>query len=261
MDSVPAFLIYGHLLTRLLYGVAPYLVAVVTVLTPLVVGCAYAARPASHDYHAQLVTYTSEWLAVDPALNPERAVPLLALNGRPLGPKLDDVSFCELAARGAAVVEGATYRVVGTAREPQVFCGRYFSRLHRKQPVGAGALSRSRFERIDWPHGVGVLDYKLEPWRTVAADRLRFAPGTLLLLDALIGRELVAGQPHDGLVMVTDSVEEARGDTLAVYAGVQTAAKSQSDKSMPSLPAVTQLRIVRDPVIIARWHARLRIRD
>lgn len=175
---------------------------------------------------------------------PEGTIPLLDLEGRVLGPRFEEGPFCDLAAQGSAVIDGATYRVVGTGRAPQAFCGRYYSRLHRKQPVAAGALSRSRFTRIDWPYGLGAKDYKLVPYRSAAAQPRRFPVGTTLFVPALRGLALpsgTAGTAHDGYLFVADLREGAHDGGVALFTGLRAAALSGS---MQELFVVTDARVI-----------------
>lgn len=169
-------------------------------------------------------SYRLEAVRPDPA----GAIALLDVHGRALGPRLDEAQFCALAAAGAAVIEEqgrrATYRVSGTGANAQAFCGRYYTRLNRKQPVAAGALSRSRFERIDWPHGIGAHGYRLQPGRTLAAGARGPAFGTVLHAPALVGWILPDGSVHDGYLLVADAREDLADAALALYLGVSGAA-------------------------------------
>ncbi|MEO7405180.1 MAG: hypothetical protein ABIU95_16080, partial [Burkholderiales bacterium] len=166
---------------------------------------------------AVVSTYTIA--AVIPAADATN--PLLDEAGRPLGPSLDDGQFCDLARAGGGVIGPATYRVVGTARTAQIFCGRYYSRLHRKQPVSAGALGRARFARIDWPHGIGARDFRLVPGRSVAAGELGWRVGTVFFVRALVGTALERDDVHDGYLVVTEAREDLGRDDLALFLGVE----------------------------------------
>lgn len=150
----------------------------------------------------------------------DASVPLLDLAGRALGPRLDEPQFCDAAARGTAIIGGATFQVAGTARAPQVFCGRYYRRLHRKQPVAAGALGRSRFERVDWPYGLGAGPYKLVPWRSIAAPASVVAIGRALYSPQLRGLALPDGSVHDGHVFVADVRAAGERPELDLFVGL-----------------------------------------
>lgn len=208
-------------------------------------GSSSATRAADDPHRVRLGRYTVAAIAESPP-GAADAVPLLDAAGAALGPRLDVAGFCTLAAQGAAVVGGATYRVSGTGREPQAFCGRYFSRLNRKQPVAAGALGRSRFERIESPHGIGLLDYRLVPFRTVAADRLAYPAGTVLFARALAGRD-VGGRPHEGYLVVTDSIDGPHAHEIALYIGVEGRGAAPF-----GLPDTIEITVVTDPERIER---------
>ncbi len=137
----------------------------------------------------------------------DAAISLRDVDGIAFGPKLSDGQFCELAAAGSGVIGDATYRVVGTSRDPSANCRRYFSRLARKMPVAAGALGRSVFEKINAPHGLGAERFRLVPWRSVAAAR--FTLGTVLFIPALRGQRIDLERQHDGYVFVADRLGDA----------------------------------------------------
>lgn len=150
----------------------------------------------------------------------DATIPLLDAQGARLGPVLDEGQFCELAAAGAGVIEGASYRVVGSARAPQLNCRRYFSRLARKMPVAAGALGRSVFVRIEAAYGLGARDFKLVPWRSVATAA--FPLGAVLYLPSLRGQTIAPGRIHDGYVFVADVLGDAPRDRIALLVDAAT---------------------------------------
>jgi hypothetical protein len=165
-------------------------------------------------YLLNVRVYSLEPIVPDPGYG----VPLLDVDGAPLGPVLPQPQFCALAARGSGVIGRATYQVVDMGPVPQAFCGLYFPRLQRRQPVAAVNLSRSRFIRLDWPFGLGALDYRLVPGHTAAAAR--FDIGTVLFAPALRGLPLGDGSVHDGYLVVGDAVENRSRDDVALYAGL-----------------------------------------
>jgi hypothetical protein len=154
--------------------------------------------------------------ATSPVILPEAdaAIPLLGANGQTLGPVLSDGQFCELAAAGSGVIGDATYQVIGTAREPQANCRRYFSRLARKMPVAAGALGRSVFQKLNTAHGLGAARLRLVPWRSVLASQ--FPIGTVLFIPTLRERAIDGEQRHDGFVFVADRLGDAPFGRIAL---------------------------------------------
>jgi hypothetical protein len=193
--------------------------------------------------------YTVAPLIPDPA----GTIALLDRDGRALGPRVDETQFCDLAARGAGVIGQATYRVVGTGRVSQAFCGRAFSRLARKQPVAAGALARSRFERIDWPHGIGAQGYRLDPGRTLAVSARGPAYGTVFFARALVGWRLLDGSEHDGYLVVADGRDGLDADALALYLGVE-------GRSLAAPPAKFAIERAEDASAAERARAAQRLR-
>jgi hypothetical protein len=144
----------------------------------------------------------------------DAAIPLRDVHGQRLGPILSDGQFCELAAAGSGAIGNATYRVVGTSRDPQANCRRYFSRLARKMPVAAGALGRSVFQRIETPYGLGAERYRLVLWRSVAAARFKL--GTVLFIPALRGWQIDGPTTHDGFVFVADRLGDAPASQMSL---------------------------------------------
>lgn len=175
-----------------------------------------AAPPAARLRDARMIEFTVHRVVpIVPAA--DAAIPLLDASGARLGPLLDDGQFCELADAGAGIIDGASYRVTGTARTPQVNCRRYFSRLARKMPVAAGALGRSVFIRIETAHGLGARDFKLVPWRSVATAA--YAIGTVLYVPSLRGWPIGPDRTHDGFVFVADALADAPDGRVAIVTG------------------------------------------
>ncbi len=185
----------------------------------------------------------------------DATIALLDLDGRALGPRLDAPQFCDLAARGAAVIADATYQVAGSARESQVFCGRLYTRLQRKQPVAAGALGRSRFERVDWRYGLGAERYKLVPWRTLAAPAGLASIGQALAVPALQGLVLPDGTIHDGEVFVADRLEPGAEPRVELFIGLE-AQRSAAERALGAIGAIVGVqRLSAAPAAAARLRA------
>jgi hypothetical protein len=177
-------------------------------------------------------------------------VPLLDVRGAPIGPVLTPPQFCALAARASGVIGQSTYQVVDIGPVPQTFCGLYFPRLQRRQPLAAVNLSRSRFVRIAWPFGLGAYDYRLVPGHTAAAAR--FDIGTVLYAPSLRGIRLSDGSTHDGYLLVGDGADDGGRDDLAIFAGLAGAEALPAGRLPPSLEAY----VVRDARLRAAVHAR-----
>ncbi len=192
----------------------------------MVAAMAVAGEPAHADHDTftfeaprapPAAAYAMSLVAISAApLEPDAdaSIPLRDENGHALGPKLSEGQFCDLAASGSDVIDGATYQVIGTGRHAQANCRRYFSRLARKMPVAAGALGRSVFRRIDAPHGLGAGRFRLVPWRAVAATHLKAGRG--LFIPALRGRPIHYATVHDGYVFVADRMGDAPRHQLSI---------------------------------------------
>jgi len=189
--------------------------------------------------------------SVDPIV-PEAGygVPLLDVRGAPIGPVLPPPQFCALAARASGVIGQATYQVVGMGPVPQTFCGLYFPRLQRHQPLATVNLARSRFARIAWPFGLGAYHYRLVPGHTAAAAR--FDIGTVLFVPVLRGLRLGDGSTHDGYLLIGDAADEHGRDQLAIFAGLA----GNEVLSGKGLPSSLEAYVVRDADLRAAVRAR-----
>jgi hypothetical protein len=213
---------------------------------------ALLAAPAELDalphHRFTLRPYTVEAIVPEPG----HGVPLLDPEGMPLGPVLPQPQFCALAARGSGVIGPATYQVIDMGPVPQAYCGMYFPRLQRRQPLAAVNLSRSRFVKLDWPFGLGAYDYRLVPAHTAAA--VRFDLGTVLFAPALRGLRLADGSIHDGYLLIGDAAEDRAREDLALYAGL---AGAGAPAAAP-LPPQLEVYEVRDEQFAAPARARYR---
>jgi len=68
------------------------------------------------------------------------------------------------------------------------------------------------------PYGVGAFGHQLVPFRTIAADRKVFAPGTVFFIPGLVG-VTVGGARHDGYVFFGDVGRAVRGHHIDVFTG------------------------------------------
>jgi len=199
----------------------------------------------------QLHPYTIAPIVPEPGY----AVPLLDRQGRALGPALPPAQFCALAARGSGVIGHATYRVVDTGPLPQTYCGAFFPRLQRRQPLAAVNLARSRFVRIAWPYGLGAYDDRLIPGHTVASGR--FAAGTVLFAPALRGWPMGAEPSHDGYLVVGDDTQQPRQERLELFVGLSGA----EVHPLNNWPAWLEVYVVDDSSLAASAWVRYRHPD
>ena len=74
----------------------------------------------------------------------------------------------------------------------------------------------------DAPFGLGSFGYRLVPFRTVAADRKVFAPGTVFFIPGLVGVNFDnsgASEVHDGYVFFGDVGGAVRGKHIDFFTG------------------------------------------
>ncbi len=74
----------------------------------------------------------------------------------------------------------------------------------------------------DAPFGLAAFGYRLVPYRTVAADRKIFAPGTVFFIPGLVGAKFDdsgSAELHDGYVFFGDVGGAVRGHHIDVFTG------------------------------------------
>ena len=147
----------------------------------------------------------------------QEGMPLLSLNGTPLGPKLSKLQWCQAAMEGSVQVffEGVwrTYNYAGSAGTVQVDCTEYYD-----HPVG-----RTRFTLARGPFGDGVRSYILVPFRTIAVDPAVIPYGSVIYIDAARGLPFVLSdgseRRHDGYFFAGDTGGLINGNHIDVFIG------------------------------------------
>ena len=82
--------------------------------------------------------------------------------------------------------------------------------------------ARRAKRQTDAPFGLGTFGYRLVPFRTVAADRRVFAPGTVFFIPDLVGVNFDnsgASAVHDGYVFFGDVGGAVRGNHIDFFIG------------------------------------------
>ena len=82
-------------------------------------------------------------------------------------------------------------------------------------------VGRGRRQK-DAPLGLGAFGYRLVSYRTVAADRKVFAPGTVFFIPGLVGAKFDdsgGAEVHDGYVFFGDVGPAVRGHHIDVFTG------------------------------------------
>ena len=181
--------------------------------------------------------------------------PLLTKAGDELV-RLNKTQFCDAALQGTvSIQEGGvrrTYNYVGMGTEIQD-CRWFISADRRHEPFAA-ALGKSRFMLTDAPFGLGVSNYHLVPYKTVAVDPKLIPYGSVLFIERAVGIPYsVDGVQyiHDGYFFAGDKGGAVTGNHIDVFTGVGNArAFTFVDKEdAAGQPITFDAVIVDDPAI------------
>ncbi len=149
----------------------------------------------------------------------ENGYPLLDGNGKPLGPILSRVDWCNSAMEGSVFVlddnnSGVTYNYFSETGPSQVDCSDMFDI----------DVSTTRFRLANGQYGDGVEDYKLIPYRTIAVDPNKFSYGSVIYVPAARGNKIILPDGnvtyHDGYFFAGDTGRAIIGKHIDVYIGV-----------------------------------------
>jgi 3D (Asp-Asp-Asp) domain-containing protein len=139
-------------------------------------------------------------------------------------------------------------RDLGQLKQVHLWATQYYVR-HAKLPKDA-------------PFGLGSFGYRLVPFRTVAADRKVFAPGTVFFIPGLVGVKFDnsgASEVHDGYVFFGDVGGAIRGKHIDFFTG--STRKNPAPNIITSTPKIGfAAYIVTDQNLIGRLrrlHSRL----
>ncbi len=75
---------------------------------------------------------------------------------------------------------------------------------------------------VNAPFGLGVDDYKLVPYRTLAVDPKVIRVGSVLYMPALDGVHLPNGEIHDGFVFAHDEGQSIKSNRIDVFVGFES---------------------------------------
>lgn len=150
--------------------------------------------------------------------------PLLAPNGRSLGPQLSHRDWCQAALQGTIQVlhlgNLVTYNFGGRGNSPQTDCSPYFTRLSSDV---IDKMNRVRFVVSSAPYGYGTEKLKLVPYRTIAVDRTRIPIGSVIFIPAARNQlvTLPSGDRvyHDGFFFAGDVGSAIQGNQIDVFLG------------------------------------------
>lgn len=190
------------------------------------------------------------------------SVALLAPDGAGLGVSVSQRDWCHAAMEGTVSVQGAdggfrTFNFAGTGNAAQTDCRAVFPNVSEGVLAGTNRV-RWKPTPPDAPYGLGVMNFRLVPLRSIAVDPSVFPNGTVLFIPRLRGAtmSLPDGRQvqHDGFVFAADRGGAIKGQHIDFFKGP---ARSDavppalaSDESHP-IPAHT----VSDPPIVAALRA------
>ena len=167
------------------------------------------------------------YYTVHPARAVDTGVPLLGLDGEPLGPLLSEDDWCGAALEGTVSVERDGTQTVynyGDSEGPdQVDCTEFYPGLTDEI---LEAMGRTRFIVSEAPYGYGVmlLLLYLVPYKTIAVDPEFIPYGTILYIPEAKGVEveLPSGETvaHDGFFFTADTGGAIEGNHIDVFAGM-----------------------------------------
>jgi 3D (Asp-Asp-Asp) domain-containing protein len=186
-------------------------------------------------------------------------VPFLTTSGAVLG-AAEPRQWCDAALQGTVVLLGAdgdrkTLNYAKVGPETLVDCSPYIA-ASRRGESWVSALGRTRWSVTDALYGLGVSNYHLVPYRTIAVDRTVIPIGSVVHIPAARGIAYSSDegpQVHDGYFLAADVGGAVKGNHIDVFTGlgphtVFPFVKSRAD-------ATFEATIVDDPAIKSRLMA------
>lgn len=176
------------------------------------------AAPTASDKGKNLSLWATQYY-LETAEDIANGVPLRAINGSALGPKLARKKWCSAAMEGSVKIisgnlSGKTFNYAGKTDEYIVDCSEYFDHA----PSG-----RVKFQYARGDYGDGVMTYILVPYRTIAVDPKFIAFGSVLYIPQ--ARGVAVEQPdgstvqHDGYFFAGDTGGLIKNNHIDVFTG------------------------------------------
>ncbi len=156
----------------------------------------------------------------------DSGIPLLDIQGIPLGPSLSPKAFCDASMEGTVAVttlsgELKTYNFAGTKGTSQVDCT-------TQGYTRTKAAGNPRFQLLSWPYGLGTGSYKLVPYRSVATDSSVIPKGSVLYIPSANGQSFALPDGtqavHDGYFFAADNGSAIKRNHIDVLHGFSCAA-------------------------------------
>lgn len=145
--------------------------------------------------------------------NRQSGIPLLDMGNRELGVFLNKREWCDAAMEGSVNIDGVTFNYAGRG-DLQVDCSEFF-------PHRVGTI---RYRKAVGEYGDGVLNYILNPYRTIAVDPAFIPYGTVLYIPAAVGTKLILPDGgtavHDGYFFAGDTGGAILENHFDVFIGI-----------------------------------------
>ena len=155
-------------------------------------------------------------------------VELKRRDGTGFGIHLQRRDWCNAVMEGTVSVAQnntiSTFNVDGLQDEEQTDCSFMF---HHTEPAVLKRLGRQVFTEVKGAriYGLGTNGFRLVPYRTVAVDQSKFAPGTVFFIPGLRGKQirLPAGNTvsHDGYVFAGDKGGSIKNNHIDFFTGIE----------------------------------------
>jgi 3D (Asp-Asp-Asp) domain-containing protein len=188
---------------------------------------------------------------VESASGPE-AAPLYRPNGMSLGVSIPQKQFCFGALQGTLAIRSGVathiYNAAGLTTKRSATCT--YAKL---KPEVNSRLGRQAWTKVtgNGEFGLGVLNYRLLPFRTIAVDKNTIPYGTVLFIPALKGVTVTinsAQHTHDGYVIAGDTGGAIKGNHVDFFTGSFTGPPPAFVTSRET--GLFDAQVVSDPTII-----------
>lgn len=149
-------------------------------------------------------------------------IPLLDESARGTGLSADSCNFCKSVMEGTAFVTDSSGRL---------FCINFAKNASDTAWMNCGACAgKSINSKVFWTvtsgYGLGVRNYHLQPFRTIAVDPAVIPIGTVLFVPSLRGKSMVLPNgdrvTHDGYLFAGDKGSAIQGNHIDVFTGLDT---------------------------------------
>ncbi len=159
------------------------------------------------------------WYHIPQLKSQETGIAILDKEGKPIGINLDSTDWCKAAIEGTAQVITPTDTVLlnfaGRSESLQFDCRRCKRYAHYNGYEKTGKVLWAKSTGF----GLGVRNYKLVPYRTIAVDQKMIPYGTVLFIPKAKGVKLPDGSIHDGYFFAGDTGSKIKGKHIDVFIG------------------------------------------